>query len=167
MHLSKWSSIQWGTILKISFRGIYLKLHSNLANCAIWNIFQVFSVINVFWYLKNVRAVFMFENCLIRENLKSDKTISNRPATARFEIFLSGNLFVISFCINKMGMINMLFLVKTISILFKSNKFHLKSHSAKPRCAIWNIGSSWTFYSVMPWKIMHFLFAQHFHNYVS
>ena len=64
MHFSKWSSIQWGTILKRSFSGKYLKISSNLANCAIWNIVQDFSVINVFWYLKNARAVFMFENCI-------------------------------------------------------------------------------------------------------
>ena len=75
-------------------------------------------------------------NFEIRKHLKSDKTISNRAATARFEIFLTQKLFVIPFCIHKMGMINMHFLAKTISILFKNNKFHLKSRSEKHCCAI-------------------------------
>ena len=146
MHYSKWSSIQWGTILKMSFREKYLKFRSNWANCAIWNMFQDFSVINVFW------AVSMFENREMRKNFKSDKTISNRPATARFEIFLTQKLFGLSSCVHKMGIIYMHFLVKTISILFNNFKFHLKSCSKKSCCAIWNIGSripKLDYYSVM------------------
>ena len=77
----------------------------------------------------------------VRKKLKSDKTISNRPATARFEIFLIHKLFAMFFCIHKMGMINMHFLVKVIFILYKNSKFHLKSRSEKTHCAIWNIGS--------------------------
>ena len=53
----------------MSFREKYLKLRSNLANYAIWNIFQDFSIMNVFLYLKNVKAVFMFENCIKSENI--------------------------------------------------------------------------------------------------
>ena len=49
MHYSsKWSSIQCCKILKMSFIEKYLKLRSNLANCAISNISQDFSVMNVF-----------------------------------------------------------------------------------------------------------------------
>ena len=68
MHCLKWSLIQWGTTLKLSFRDKYLKLRSYLVNCTIWDIFQGFLFINVFRYLKNARAVFMFENCIKSEN---------------------------------------------------------------------------------------------------
>ena len=98
-------------------------------------------------------SFFVWKFHLIRKNLKSDKTISNRAATARFEIFLTQKLFAIFSCILKMAMMNMHFLVKTISILSKYNKFYLKSRSEKPCCAIWNIGSRMQkldFYSVMP-----------------
>ena len=61
--------------------------------------------------------------------MKSEKTISNRLATAWFEIFQTQKLFVISFCNHKIGVKNMHFLVKTISFLFKNNCFHLKSRS--------------------------------------
>ena len=77
----------------------------------------------------------------VRQKLKSDKAISNRPATARFEIFFNHNLFAMFFCIHKMGMINMHFLVKVIFILYKNSKFHLKSRSEKTHCTIWNIWS--------------------------
>ena len=67
--IHKWSLIQWSTILKMSFGEKYLKLRSNLANCAIWNISQDFSIMTIFWHLKNVRAVFIFENCIKSENI--------------------------------------------------------------------------------------------------
>ena len=97
----------------------------------------------------------------IRKKLKSDKTISNRPATARFEIFLIRKLFIMFLCIHKMGIINMHFLVTTISISYKSNKFYRKSRSEKPCCAIWNIKSRMSildFNLVIPWNMMPFLF---------
>ena len=69
MHYSKWSSIQWSLILKMSLRDKYLKLPSNLANCTIWNISQDFSFMNVFRYLNNGKAVLMFENHIKSENI--------------------------------------------------------------------------------------------------
>ena len=88
--IHKWSFIQWSTIFKMSFKEKYLKLHENLENCTLWNIFQDFSVINLFISIKGVRKVFMFDNCIKygEKNLKSAKNISNRPATAIFYIFL-------------------------------------------------------------------------------
>ena len=86
----------------------------------------------------------------MRTNLKYDKTISNGPATVRFEMILTQKLeleldfcyisVVTSFCNHKMGIVNMHQFVKAIFILFKKNKVHLKSCSEKPHCAICNIG---------------------------
>ena len=73
---------------------------------------------------------------LNKKNMKSRKTISNRPATARFEIILTQKLFVMSFCNHKMCIINMHFLAKVISFLFKNNKFNLKLRSEKPHRTI-------------------------------
>ena len=93
---------------------------------------------------KCMHSFFVWKSHWIRKHLKSDKTIPNRPAIARYEIFLTQKLCVRSFCNHKIGIIDM---------HFKNNKFYLKSRSDKPRSTIWNIGS-WIpkldFYSVLP-----------------
>ena len=55
----------------MSFRKKYLKFGSNLANYTIWDIFKDYSIMNVFWYLQDGRAVLMFENCI-----KSEKKLN-------------------------------------------------------------------------------------------
>ena len=64
--------------------------------------------------------------------MKSDKTISNRPATVRFEIFLTQKLFVISFCNHKMGMKNMHFWLKPFLIYLKTTSFILNRAVRNP-----------------------------------
>ena len=145
--------------------------HKNISCCSIsyskWSKFnevqfskclseRCISICAVFWQTARFQISFKIFSCkcfVISKNFKTDKTITNRPATELFEIILSEKLFVIFFCNHKMGILDIHFLVKTISDLSKNNKFYLKLRSEKPCCAIWNIGSmipKLDFYSVLP-----------------
>ena len=58
-----------------------------------------------------------------QKHLKSDKTISNQPATAQLEIFLTQKLFVTSFCNHKIGIFWLKpFLINSKTTSFISNR---------------------------------------------
>ena len=68
---------------------------------------------------------------LIRKKLRSDKTISNRPATVLFEIIQTQNLFAIYFCNQKMGIIKFIFWLKPFL-------FYLRTIGVISDCAVKN-----------------------------
>ena len=78
----------------------------------------------------------------IWKNLKSDKPISNHPATAQFEIFLTQKLFVISFCNHKMGIINMHFWWKPFLIYLNTTSF-ISNRAVRDPAAHFEILDQW------------------------
>ena len=130
-----------------------------------------FSVINVLWYLKDVRAVFMYEILILSEIfLKLTRPSQIAQLLSYLRSFFQKNYLLYFFVIIRCEYKISIFWFKSISFLFKNNKCDIKSRSKKPHWKIlnivWSMPKSY-FYSVTPWNIMHLLFVQHFHNHVS
>ena len=70
-----------------------------------------------------------------QKKFKSDKTISNRPATTRLKIVLTQKPFVMYFCNDKMDMINVHFQLKPFLFYLRITSF-ISNRAVRPYCAI-------------------------------